>query len=171
MEQRHLNQTVLCSDSQLPRSQANTRQQHSNPASMTTNWLQQGSFIHQHPNPTSVPMNQFHQSQASVSIQQHSYPASMHTNQLNSQQPVQCSSNIPTKFIHLVIKLQQVMISYIRLLLTRQCSHGIQTFEIQHFTYSRQLQGMCCMIRNRKIHKQLKMNPYMKTCFKMNIFM
>ena len=82
MEQQHLNQTVLCSDSQLPRSQANTRQQHSNPASMTTNWLQQGSFIHQHPNPTSVPMNQFHQSQASVSTQQHSYPASMPTNQL-----------------------------------------------------------------------------------------
>ena len=82
MQQRHLIQTVVCSDSQLPRSQANIRQQHSNPASMTTNRLQQGNFIHQHPNPTSMPMNQFHQSQASVSTQQHSYSASMPTNQL-----------------------------------------------------------------------------------------
>ena len=57
---------------------------------MTTNWLQQGSFIHQHPNPTSVPMNQFHQSQASVSTQQHSYPASMPTNQLQVKNTLSC---------------------------------------------------------------------------------
>ena len=82
MQQQHLNQTVVCSDGQLPRSQANIRQQHSNPASLTTDRLQHGNFIHQHPNPTSMPMNQFHQSQASVSTQQHSYPASIPNNQL-----------------------------------------------------------------------------------------
>ena len=82
IQQRHLSQTVVCSDSQLPRSQANIIEQHSNPASMTTNLLQQGNFIYQHHNPTSIPMNQFHQFQASVSTQQHSYPASMPTNQL-----------------------------------------------------------------------------------------
>ena len=122
----------------------------------------------QHSYPASMPSGQFCQSLANtVQRRQHADPSSMPTNQLqrssaNKMQP-QSTNQTTTENIELYPASSNPMI---------QPQYSLWQYTTGCVTpqYSRQVQSLCYVLCNRRLHKKLRINICMKTCFDVDIF-